>query len=143
MPDVDFMVLCDYVRADGGLLHMIAAGIDRIHAPSVPSGQNVGIALRVSLTRAECDHPHQLQLVFQDEDGNRLSDFRAEFRTAYPTDSTPGWPATSGLALNMGLPLPRYGVYSLELLIDGQSKKSIPLLVERPVALPPGGGNAA
>jgi hypothetical protein len=40
-----------------------------------------------------------------------------------------GWKAYALLPLNIGVPLPHYGVYSLELLVDGQMKKSVPLRV--------------
>jgi hypothetical protein len=33
MPELDFMVAADYVRAEGGILHMIAAGIDTLLVP--------------------------------------------------------------------------------------------------------------
>jgi hypothetical protein len=128
------MVICDYVRADRGVLHMIAAGIDRIQAPAVPSGQNVGIGLRLFLTRSECAVPHDLQLVFQDEDGARLLELNATFTAEYPDNLAPGELAGAVFPANLGLPLPRYGRYSLELLVDGLHKKSVPLAVTPPPA---------
>lgn len=133
MPEVDFMILCDHVRADRGVFHMIAAGIDRIHTDTVPAARNVGIAIRLSLTRVECQHSHQIELIFQDQDGERILSFTGVFEAKYPDDLPPGWPAHGAIPLNLALPLPRHGIYSLELVIDNQSKKSIGVLVA-PVA---------
>lgn len=40
MPTLDYALLCDYVRVEGGVAHVIAAGIDTIWKEEVPSGQN-------------------------------------------------------------------------------------------------------
>lgn len=134
------MIICDYVRVDGGMFHMIAAGIDRVRAPVLPAIQNVGVAVRLSLTRAECDHTHSIELVFQSTDGHRVAELRGAFRTEYPADAPPGWPAHAVLSFNMPLPLQDYGEYSFELLINGDSKKSIGVFVERPAVAHPGAG---
>ncbi len=130
MPEVDFMVVCDYVRGEGGgVLHMVAAGVDRITPSVVPAAHNLGVAIRLNMTRAECDRQHELQLIFQDEDGGRLMELNAEFSAPYPEGLPSGWRANAVVPLNIGVPLPAYGVYSFELLIDGQTKKSVPILV--------------
>jgi len=33
MPELDFMVVADYVRTDAGVLHMVGAGFDTVHLP--------------------------------------------------------------------------------------------------------------
>jgi len=40
MPELDFMVTADYVRVEGGVLHMIAAGWDTAWVPTVPPGKS-------------------------------------------------------------------------------------------------------
>jgi hypothetical protein len=47
MPELDFMVTADYVRAEGGMLHMIAAGVDTLLVRSVPAAQPLGVGLRM------------------------------------------------------------------------------------------------
>jgi hypothetical protein len=128
MPEVDFMILCDYVRPEGTIMHVIAAGIDRITAPSFPTAHNLGIALRLTLTRSECNYPHQIELIVQGDDGDRVAGFTGTFETGYPEDVPVGWRAYGSIPINLGIPLPKPGVYSVELLIDGNLKKSIPLL---------------
>lgn len=134
MPQVDFMILCDYVRSsDGGLLHMIAAGIDRLRVPVLPTVQNVGVAVRLSLQRSECDRDYELQLIVQHADGERIAELLGQFRATYPpSNMPPGWATHMALALNLGLPLQVYGEYSLELLVAGDHKKSLGFIVEPP-----------
>jgi len=143
MPEIDFMVLSDYVRAEGGVLHIIAGGVDRIQVPSVPTAHNIGVAIRLSMTRNECDRRHRLELIFQNQDGQRLMDFRAEFGATYPKDVPPGWPAFGVVPLNLGLPIPDLGIYSFEVLIDDQHKKSVSVMVEQQVRPQPPGTNDA
>lgn len=132
MPEVDFMVVCDYVRTEGGLLHMIAAGVDRIRPQRLPMVQQFGVGVRLSLTRVECDVPHEVQLVFQDEDGQRIMQMDAEVRVSFPERSLPGGKVRTALALNVGVPLQQSGGYSFELLVDRQMKKSVDMIVDPP-----------
>jgi len=37
VPELDYMVLADYVRQDGGVIHIMGAGVDTVTAPVVPS----------------------------------------------------------------------------------------------------------
>jgi len=128
LPEVDFMIVCDYVRADQGVLHMIAAGVDRVFASEVPTGRNVGIGIRLLLTRNECGRPHQLELIFQDEDGVRLTEFTGQFVAGIPSQPARGTTGQRRHAAEYWSPLPRYGGYSIELLIDGNHKTEPPSL---------------
>lgn len=119
MPELDYAILADHVRAEGGLGYVIAGGIDRVILASVPSGLQAGLLMRFSLTAAERNRPHRVELIFQDEDGVRLVQLN--------TVVEPGDAAKAVVALNFGLPIPRYGWYSLEVVINDSSKKSIAL----------------
>lgn len=132
MPQLDYAFLADYVRAEGGVAHVIAAGIDTIHAPAVPTGSNIGLLFRIEFTRNECERPHRIEILFQGEDGQRLADLS--------TVVTPSW--TDGLpvhwrqgfvgGLNFGIPLPRYGLYSFEIMVNDENRKTIHLRVVEP-----------
>lgn len=129
MPDLDAAILCDYVRSEGGVAHIIAAGIDRIATEQVPTGQNVGLYILVRFTRAECGRPHRVEVVFQDEDGSRLVQVEGAITPEWSEDTPPGWKQGAVLALNLGLPLPRFGIYSIEILVNDSSAKTIPVRV--------------
>lgn len=133
MPELDFMCIADYVRAENGVLHMIAAGFDRLYASTVPSSRHVGFGLRLLLTAAETRHEHPVELIFQDSDGRRLAQLNAMIRSQpVPANARPGRPFGAVIAFNIQLPLPAYGDYSVELLVHGNNIKSIPIIVESP-----------
>jgi hypothetical protein len=146
MPELDFALLSDYVRAEGGIAHVIAGGIDTIWAPTVPTGQNIGLVFRVMFTRAECGRPHRLEVIFQDEDGSRLAQITSTVMPEWNDNQPPHWRTGLIGGLNFGVPLPRYGLYSFEMLMNDNQLKTLPLRVlERPLpegfevpdALPP------
>lgn len=149
MPELDFMVVADYVRAEGGVLHMIAAGFDTMYAPAVPVMRPVGVGLRLTLSLNELQHDHDVELIFQNADGGRIAQVTARIDAQTSLPPVPaGRPLGVVMALNLMLPLPDYGDYSLELLVDHGQKKAIPIIVTRPpgapgplgIAGPPGHG---
>jgi hypothetical protein len=129
MPELDFMVTADYVRAEGGMLHMIAAGVDTMLVPGVPTVRQVGVGLRILVDVAEAREQHRVELIYQDEDGHRLLQVSGGFGPIGPDEPLPpaGRPYGVPVAFNLPLPVPRLGDYSLELLIDGVQGKSITL----------------
>jgi uncharacterized protein DUF6941 len=131
MPELDFMVTADYVRAEGGVLHMIAAGFDQISLPTVPATRAVGIGLRILVDVAEAQAVHRLSLIYQGSDGERLAEIHGTFGPIGPEQPLPpeGRPYGLPIAFNLPLPIPAYGDYSLELFIDDQTEavKSITL----------------
>jgi hypothetical protein len=130
MPELDFMVIADFVRQDGGVLQMVGAGFDTIFAPAVPSTRLVGIGLRLTLTAAETRHEHAIELIFQNPDGARLAQINAKIPPqAAPLAARGGRPIGALMAFNVMLPMPAYGDYSFELLVHGNHAKTIPVTV--------------
>jgi hypothetical protein len=144
MPELDFMVTADYVRAEGGVLHMIAAGFDVMFVPSVPAVRQVGIGLRLLVDVAEAREQHQVTLIYQDADGHRLIELNASVRAAAQGEPLPppGRPYGVPMPFNVMLPIPAYGDYSLELYVDGEQVKSITLTAVPVPALPGVAGHA-
>jgi hypothetical protein len=135
MPSLSYALLADYVRAESGVAHVIAAGIDTVYAAEVPTGHNLGLLIAVRFTRAECGRPHRLEIRFSDEDGNDLAQAS--------TVVTPDWDDTIPLhwgrglltALNLGVPLTRYGLYQFVIMVDDNQLGELPLrVVPRAVA---------
>jgi len=129
MPELDFMVTADYVRAEGGMLHIIAAGVDTMLVPGVPAARPLGVGLRILIDVAEARQPHHVELIYQDADGQRLTQVSGTFGPVSPDQPLPppGRPFGIPVAFNLMLPVPALGDYSLELFIDGEAKKSITL----------------
>jgi hypothetical protein len=135
MPELDFALLCDYVRAEpAGVAHVIAAGVDTVYPPQVPSGQNIGVLVRLTFTRNECDRPHRIEIFFQDLDGNRLVQISGTAQAQWQEGLPTGWRQGVFLAFNMGIPLPAYSQYSFEILVNDQSVKTLNLWVAPPKA---------
>lgn len=139
MPTVDFAILCDYVRAEGGILHMIAAGIDKINTP-VPAAHSFSIALRLILEGDDRARPHDLRLVFRPIDGEPLVDARGTIGSDR-AEVTSGEPSYAVVPLQVAVPLPEHGRYLFELFIDNDLLKQIPVTVAEPDTS--GGGHAA
>jgi hypothetical protein len=140
MPELDYVVLADYVRQDGGTIHIMAAGIDTFTVSQIPVTVPVGVAARIMFTSTEeAGVGHLVQLVFQGPDGPLL-DLRQQIaRPPQPPGVPEHWKTSVGLAFRIGLPLPSYGDYSLELIIDedeGLSKSIDVRVIKPPVAEP-------
>ncbi len=122
MPELDYMVLADYVRQDGGVIHIMGAGVDTVFAPAVPIVQPFGVALRISFsTTEEPGEEHRLTVTFIGPD-NRLLDATATFVTPPRPPGVPEhWRTGLGVAVQIAVPLPQYGDYSCELDIDDGS----------------------
>jgi hypothetical protein len=131
VPELDFAVTCDYVRAEGvGVAHVIGGGFDTIHAAEVPTGRNMGLWGRILLARNECGRPHRLEVIFQDEDGERLTELTGPVTGEWPGEDFPlAWKVGVAFAFNLGVPLPRYGLYSFDLMLNDSLVKTIPLRV--------------
>jgi hypothetical protein len=132
MPELDYALLCDYVRAEGGVAHMIAAGIDTIHRPEVPSVANLGLLARIVFADDEIDEPHQVEVRLGDHEGEQVAQLNL-IAVPHSTEGVPeGWPTGALLAINFGVPLPSYGPYTLTILLDGTPVKTINLRVIPP-----------
>src|SRR5689334_15548074 len=130
MPELDFAVVCDYVRAEGGVGHVIGGGFDTITLDEFPAGHKMRVWARVWLARSECGRPHRLELIFQNADGERLAEISGPIEREWNDGYPPGMKAGVGMAFNFGVPLPAPGLYSLEILLNDSLVKSIPLRVQ-------------
>ena len=119
MPAIDYVVLAEYVREDGGTVHIMGAGADTFYVASVPTASPAGIAARISFDSTEqVGAEHKFSLIFQDAD-RHLLEMAGRFLTPPQLPGVPEhWRTAVGLALRLVLPLPQLGDYSLELIID-------------------------
>jgi hypothetical protein len=135
MLQLDYALLCDYVRAEGGgIAHVIAAGIDTIYRPEVPSVANLGLVVRLTFTDEDVGHPHQFELRLDDQEGQQVAQFTGS-PSLQPAEGLPdGWPYAGMLAVNFGVPLPSHGPYMITILLDGAPVKTINFRVIPPEA---------
>lgn len=139
MPDLDFAFLCDYARAEGGLAHAIAAGIDTVYAETVPTGANFAVLLRTTFTRNECGRPHRIEIIIQDVDGDRVGQLVGTVMPEWKEGLPVGWKVGALLAMNLGLPIQRFGEYEVAIMLGDQQVKSLQFrVVERQPEQAPG-----
>ena len=132
MPELDYAFIAEHVRIDGPFGHALAIGGDTIIAPTTPTGQNIGLLFRIGFTRNECGRPHRVEVIFQDEDGERLAQI-ASVVTPEWTEGLPlHWLQGVMTGLNFGVPLPRYGLYSFEIMVNDGHQKTVHLRVVPP-----------
>lgn len=134
VPELDYALLCDYVRTEAGIAHVIAAGVDTISKDEVPAAQNLGLLMRFGFAHAECGRPHRIEVIFQDEDGDRLAHLQAVIEPEWSPELPANWRQGAMSGLNLGVVLPRFGLYSFEVMINDTLVKSLPLRVAQRAA---------
>lgn len=128
-------MLCDYANVREGLLTVVSGGITRLWRPDLPAPLNLSVALLVSLESTELGEDHNLQVILQDEDGERLAEANARFRSNPPTLPEPGDRPNLPFAIDLRPGrVPRYGLYSVEIAIDGEAHRALPFRVAPPSA---------
>jgi hypothetical protein len=138
--EVDTCMLCDAATVREGLLHILGGGITQTGRPEFPSPLGMSLALRVIMHPTELAHSHQLEVILQDEDGERVTKFDIQLAGLDPENVPAGQHAPLAIAWDFpGRPdLPHPGRYSFELLIDGVHQRTVPL---NAVLIEPEGGD--
>lgn len=136
MPEIEYVILADYVRQDAGMTHIMGAGLDTITVPGDrPVAIPVGIVVRLTFTsRDEVGAEHDLAISFQ-RDGSDLLIVRQRFPTPPPPPGVPDfWRTALAVALRIALPIPGIGNYQLQVVLDQDPRQSRSLDV-RAIAL--------
>lgn len=129
MPELDYALLADFVRSEGGLAHVIGASVDTIHVKEVPTGLNFGLLARITFASTECGRPHRLELIFQDMDGKQIFNLTGVVEPTSIEGLPVGWDTGFLWAMNFGVPIPALGQYVFHLLINDSLKKRLPIRV--------------
>jgi hypothetical protein len=126
--NIQVAVLCDAATDDDGKLNLLGA-FDTIYTQQLPAVHpQCSIALRVTFGH-EDEGAHQLRLNFVDADGRSIMpgiDIPVE--VVLPGDSHFG---TRNYIVNIQqLKFETPGLYAIDILLDGQSQASIPMMVK-------------
>jgi hypothetical protein len=136
MPELEYALLCDYVRAEGGIAHIVAANIDTVYARDVPTGRNIGILAVVAFSQEELEAQHPIRITFRNEAGDTLAEIRADVQPERAQDVPESWPARASLAANFGVFFPEYGTYSFAIYIGERRRRPQKTLAMRIVPQP-------
>ena len=136
MPKLEFAFLADAAEAEPGRkFYILGGGVDSIGAQAFPVVHpHLALLIRVLVHPMESERPHKLEIRLIDDDGHELARMEGNFQA---TGGPPGreLPMNISLALS-NIRFERQGDYSIELLLDNQHVKSLPLRlyqVEQPV----------
>ena len=135
MPKLDFAFIADAAEADPGRkFYVLGGGVDSIGAQTFPVVHpHLALLMRLLVHPTETDREHQLEVRLIDSDGGELSRIEGTFQAS--RGGPPGRELPMNISLNMSnIRFERSGDYSIELLVDNQHVKSLPLrLYEVPV----------
>jgi hypothetical protein len=125
--NIQVAVLCDAATDENGKLNLLGA-FDTIFAQQLPAiHPQCSIALRVTFSGGD-EGKHELQVSFVDADGHPIANFPpVPVEVALPEDMHFG---TRNFIVNIQqLKFDEPGLYSIDILLDGQPQTSIPLMV--------------
>ncbi len=125
---IEIFALCDAATADAGKLCMLGA-FDTIWVAKTPAVHpQCTVALRTRFDRSE-RQTHKVEVRFVDVDGkNVIPPAQGDITINFPDDQRSG---STNMILNIqGLKLEKAGEYSIDLIVDGQHRSSLPLFVK-------------
>ena len=126
--NIQVAVLCDAATDDNGKLNLLGA-FDTIYTQQLPATHpQCSIALRVTFGHQD-EGAHQLRLNFVDADGRSIMpSIDIPVEVVLPGDSHFG---TRNFIVNIQqLKFQNPGLYATDILLDGRTQASIPLLVK-------------
>lgn len=129
MPQLDYVVLAEYVREDGGTVHILGAGIDTFNIPAdvLPAAVPVGIALRVTFSSRDpvgVQHEIRAEFTGPGEDDVLLT-LQRSFAMLEPPAGIPGhWRPALNMVVRVALPIPVHGGYALTVTLDDDPMQS-------------------
>lgn len=127
--NIQVAVLCDAATDENGKLNLLGA-FDTIYTQQLPAVHpQCSIALRVTFGN-EDEGDHVLRLNFVDADGGSIMPgIDIPVQVALPGDTLFG---TRNFIINIQqIKFESMGLYSIDLMLDGQPQASIPLLVRQ------------
>jgi Family of unknown function (DUF6941) len=131
VPQLDYALVAEHVRVEGGLGFITAANIDTLAVNETPAAWNLAFFLGFRIGADE--QPGQIapvELVLRNAAGERLIEVQGAVTVPErPADLPPEWPLRSNLALNIGFIAPDFGVYYFDVVIDDQVARTLPLRV--------------
>lgn len=141
---LDWAVPARYAEAAAdGSATIIGAGIDSFWLPEVPADIGLFLMIRVAGPADEFEEEHQLEIRLVTPESEEQQVLQAGFQTppgARNPLAVPGM--ESGILIPAGVAFraEEYGFHTLEVYLDGQRLRSIPVAVRPPSELEDGAG---
>ncbi len=135
MPTLDFAFLADSAEAEPGRkFYVLGGGVDVISGPATPLVHpHLSLLMRFLVHPAELGRAHRLEVKLVDADGGELAKLEGELEAGIGAPA--GRPAAVNVVINMAnTRFERAGDYAVEILMNDQHQKSLPLRVQTPSA---------
>jgi hypothetical protein len=120
VPELDFMILAEHASSNAGVATVVGAGMDLVTASEVPVLVPIGIAGRVTFTPSECEVEHSMTIAIRFGSQVIGQGGGPPVRVQYPQGLPEGWPAGLIFGQTIQVPLTEFGVYNVDLRLDGQ-----------------------
>jgi hypothetical protein len=128
---LDWMLLANYAEVGStGLLTVVGGTWDTmtVHGPLPDDAPEGAVALLTGcvVSRAlfhvtETGREHQFALSIMDEDGGDVARIEGSVHVDRQLDLPPGWDQGVNMTFSLtGMPVPRFGLYTISMQIDGQ-----------------------
>jgi hypothetical protein len=134
---IDWALPCRYAEAsDDGTATLVGVALDSIWLPELPGDVDLYLMLRVAAPPDEFEEPHRLDVRVISPDHSEQQAIQVEFGPLErPALLHPGMEGGLSVPTELGWQAEEYGLYTLELYLDDQRQRSIPILVRDPADL--------
>ena len=119
---LEFAFLCDYVDFTGrGLFNAYGAGIHALHCRKLPDARPIALMMAIEYDPAEDSGKHTIEIRIIDPDGRNV------IKPNIAGADFPGTVRFYGFDTKLYPTFEKYGAYSAEVRLDGNTIVSIPL----------------
>lgn len=123
MPQVEYLLLGEYIRQDSGVTHIMAAGLDTLYVPPgrLPVRAPIGVLARISFDRRDqVGAEHEVSLIFHGPGEVELLRVDQRLQTPPPPAGIPEhWRTNTNFIFRVALPIPSHSDdYRLEVVMD-------------------------
>jgi hypothetical protein len=136
---LDWMMLTNHAEVVNGLLYISGGSWDTLNiggplpdgAPEGAVGAFTGtLVIRLLFHVTETGREHELTITIVDEDGAQIADAGGRSEVLLMPNLPPGWDQGMNVAVPFtGLLLPRFGLYTIHVQVNGQHVGSLPFRV--------------
>jgi hypothetical protein len=130
MPKLDWMLLANYAEAPpgGGLIYIMGGGVDTVTLqaplegapPDIQAAMNAYLCIRVLFHITETNREHSLEVDIIDEDGKSVGKVQGTMRVDRAIGLPASWDQGTNVVLPLiGLGLPKFGVYMINVSVNG------------------------
>lgn len=122
--DMAAAFLADHASVRDNLLFVSGGGVTRLWRDEFPAKMGVHLALIFELHQTELEKPHELEIIVQSEDGERVGELQGGFQVG--ADVGVGEHALVPVTVDLrDAALAKAGRYSIEISIAGAHRKTL------------------